>query len=68
MRRFLLKERRLFVTSNAGFASMLGLYGRIGDKRDDGSFFVEFSAEADCVLISGNRYRIVDLRVGKFDE
>ena len=68
MRRFLLKERRLFVTSNAGFARMLGSYGRIGDKRDDGSFFVEFSAEADCVLISGHRYRIIDLRVGKFGE
>jgi hypothetical protein len=67
-RRFLLKERRLFVTSDAGFARMLGPYGRIGDKRDDGSFFVEFSAEADCVVLPGNRYRILDLRVGKFGE
>jgi hypothetical protein len=47
---------------------MLGPYGRIGDKRDDGSFFVEFSAEADCVVMPGNRYRILDLRVGKFGE
>jgi hypothetical protein len=66
--RFLLRESRLFVTSDAGFLRMLGRYGRIGDKRDDGSFFVEFSAEADCILVPGNRYRIVDLRVGKFGD
>jgi len=66
-RRFLLKEHRLFLTTEKGFAKMLGPYGRIGDDRGDGGFFVEFSAEADCVLMPGNRYRIVDLRVGKFD-
>ena len=67
-RRFLLKERRLFLTTDAGFARMLGPYGRIGGDRGDGGFFVEFSAEADCVLVSDNRYRIVDLRVGKFGQ
>jgi hypothetical protein len=67
-RRFLLKERRLFVTSDPGFVRMLGAYGRITDKLDDARFFVEFSAEADCVLMPNNRYRIVDLRVGKFGE
>lgn len=66
-RHFLLKEHRLFLTTDAGFARMLGPYGRAGDDRGDGGFFVEFSAEADCVLVSGHRYRIVDLRVGKFD-
>ena len=30
--------------------------------------FVEFSAEADCMLVSGKRYRIVGLRVGEFRE
>jgi hypothetical protein len=67
-RRFLLRENRLFVTSDPGFARMLGAYGKITDKPDEGRFFVEFSAEADCVLLPGNRYRIVDLRVGKFGE
>jgi hypothetical protein len=67
-RRFLLKERRLFVTSDPGFVRMLGAYGRMTDKLDDSRFFVEFSAEADCVLMPNNRYRIVDLRVGKFGE
>jgi hypothetical protein len=67
-RRFLLREHRLFVTSDPGFARMMGAYGKITDKLDEGRFFVEFSAEADCVLMSGNRYRIIDLRVGKFGE
>jgi hypothetical protein len=67
-RRFLLRENRLFVTSDRGFARMMGAYGKITDKPDEGRFFVEFSAEADCVLMPGNRYRIVDLRVGKFGE
>ncbi len=67
-RRFLLREYRLFVTSERGFARMLGAYGRTTDKPDEGKFFVEFSAEADCVLMPGNRYRIVDLRVGKFGD
>jgi hypothetical protein len=67
-RRFLLRERRLFVTSDPGFARMMGAYGKITDKLDEGRFFVEFSAEADCVVMPGNRYRIVDLRVGKFGE
>jgi hypothetical protein len=66
--RFLLKENRLFLTRESGFAKMLGAYGRIRDKRDDGSFFVEFSAEADCVVLPGGHYRIVDLRVGKFGD
>ena len=67
-RRFLLKEHRLFVTSDPGFVRMVGSYGRVTDKLDNGRFFVEFSAEADCVLMPNNRYRIVDLRVGKFGE
>jgi hypothetical protein len=67
-RRFLLRENRLFVTPDPGFARMMGAYGKITDKPDEGRFFVEFSAEADCVLMPGNRYRIVDLRVGKFGE
>ena len=67
-RRFLLRENRLFVTSDRGFARRMGAYGKLTDKPDEGRFFVEFSAEADCVLMPGNRYRIVDLSVGKFGE
>jgi hypothetical protein len=63
-RRFLLSESHLFNPSDPGFARMLGAWG----KRDEGTGLIEFSAEADCVLLPGNRYRIVDLRVGKFGE
>jgi hypothetical protein len=67
-RRFLLKEHRLFLARDPGFARSLGAYGKQTDKTDDGRLFFEFSAEADCLLMPGNRYRIVDLRVGKFGE
>jgi hypothetical protein len=66
-RRFRLREHHLFQTSSMDFTRLLGAYGKPAQKLDDGRFMVEFSAEADCVLISGHRYRIVDLRVGKFD-
>ncbi|THD45123.1 MAG: hypothetical protein E8A46_29380 [Bradyrhizobium sp.] len=65
-RRFVLKERRRFVTSGPGFERMLGAFGRVTDKLDDGRLMIEFSAEADCLLMPGDRYRIVDLRTGKF--
>ena len=67
-RRFRLWERHLFSAADAGALRMLGRFGRVTDKRDDGRLMVEFVAEADCVLVAGNRYRIVDLRVGKFGE
>ena len=41
---------------------MFGAYGRVTEKRDDGRLEVEFSAEADCLLLPGHRYRAVDLR------
>jgi hypothetical protein len=64
--RFRLREHRLFLTTDPGFVRLLGPYGRIKETLDDGRLSVEFSAEADCVVMPGNRYRIVDLRVGKF--
>jgi hypothetical protein len=67
-RRFVLRENHLFKTANPGFVRMLGRYGKVTDKLDDGHMMVEFAAEADCVLLAGNRYRVVDLRVGKFAE
>jgi hypothetical protein len=67
-RRFVLREHRLFLARDGGFARSLGAYGKQTDKTDDGRLFFEFSAEADCLLMPGNRYRVVDLRVGKFGE
>ena len=65
--RFTLSEHRLFVTQDAGFAGRLGGYARVTDKLEEGRLVVEFSAEADCV-ISGGGYRVVNIRVGKFDD
>ena len=67
-RRFVLRENRLFQPSDPGFARMLGPWGKVTGKLVDGRELIEFAAEADCVLVAGNRYRIVDLRVGKFGE
>ena len=66
--RFRLTERRMFLTEDEGFAGKLGAYGKVTDKLDTGKWLVEFSAEAIGVLMPGNRYRIVDLKVGKFGE
>lgn len=35
------------------------------EKLDDGRLAVEFSAEAECELLSGDRYRVIDLRARK---
>ena len=67
-RRFLLKENRVFVTTDRGFARMMGAYAKVTDQPAERRLVVEFSAEADCVLMPGNRYRIIDLRVGKFGD
>jgi hypothetical protein len=37
----------------------------VTEKLDDGRLAVEFSAEAECELLSGDRYRVIDLRAGK---
>jgi hypothetical protein len=65
-KRFVLREHRLFLTKDPGFARRLGAYAKETDKADDGRIFVKFSAEADCLLMPGNRYRVVDLGAGKF--
>lgn len=64
----MLRERRTFMTSDSELARLLGSYGKVTDKLEDGKTVVEFSAEAVGVLIAGHRYRVVDLRVGKFGE
>lgn len=63
--RFVLREHHVFLTSDAGFLRRLGGYGRVTDKTDDNRLLVDFYAEADCVLLPGDRYRIVDLRKQK---
>ena len=64
--RFKLVERYLVKTSDSGFIRMLGKYGTVSSRETDGAIFAEFAAEADCEIMPGNRYRIVDLRVAEF--
>jgi hypothetical protein len=65
---FLLREHLLLRSADPGFTRALGAYGKQTGPATDGGTFVEFSAEADCLVLPGHRYRIVDLRVGKFGE
>jgi hypothetical protein len=67
-KRFTLKERRSFVASDPRFMQMLGFYGRKMEQTADGKLVVEFSAKADCVLLPGNRYRIVNNIPWKFGD
>lgn len=68
--RFVLREYRTFMVNDPRFVRMFGAYGRVTDELDDGKqhdgrLVVEFSAEADCLLLPDHRYRVVDLRPGK---
>lgn len=64
--RFTLSENRLFLTRDTGFAKRLTRYAQVAEKLGDGRLAVEFAAEADCMMTSDHRYRIVDVRPGKF--
>ena len=64
--RFKLLERYLVKTTDPGFMRMLGKYGKISSREADGAIFAEFGADADCEVMPGNRYRIVNLRAVEF--
>jgi hypothetical protein len=59
--RILLREYQTFVVSDPAFLTLIGAYGRVKEKLDGGKLYVEFAAEADCIL-EGNHYRVIDLR------
>jgi hypothetical protein len=63
--RFTLREFRSFVAPDDSLVKLLGSYGRLADKLDDGRFVIEFYAEAECELLPDNRYRVVDRQPGK---
>lgn len=67
-RRFVLTENRLFITSSPNLLRSLGRYGRQTGDAGDKRVFVKFSAQAVCEIVSGNRYRIVDLKPGDFSD
>jgi hypothetical protein len=64
--RFVLREYRVFMTTDPGFVRSLGDYGEVTDNLGDGRMLVKFKAEADCVLMLHHGARVVDLKVGKF--
>lgn len=65
-RRFVLSQNLLLMGRDQALAARLGRYARIDGPRDDGKVTIQFAAEADCLLLPGNRYRIIDLRPGAF--
>ena len=66
--RFTLTEQSVFMTTSPDLARALGAYGKQVDKyKTDDKYYVEFAAEADCELISGDRYRIVKLKPAQFE-
>jgi hypothetical protein len=66
---FIMTERYLFVAKTPTLLRALGQYGRqTDDTRNDGRDTIEFSAQAECVLVSGDRYRIVRIKPGAFGE
>jgi hypothetical protein len=67
-RHFMLVENRLFITSSPNLLRSLGRYGRQTGDAGDKRFFVKFSAQAVCEIVGGNRYRIVDLKPGDFND
>lgn len=68
-RRFVLKENRLFIGAPPSLLRSLGRFGkRENDQMDEKRVFFKFSAEAVCELDGGNRYRVVDLKPGTFED
>jgi hypothetical protein len=66
--RFVIVERRLFQTRDAGLAGRLGGYSKeLKVRTNDGQRLVGFSAEAECRLLPGSRYKVIDLKPGQFD-
>lgn len=66
--RFSIAERRLFQTKDAGLAGRLGAYSKeLKTRTVDGYRLIGFSAEAECALQPHARYRVIDLKPGKFD-
>ena len=57
-----IREYQTFVVSDPAFLRLLGAYGRVKEKLDGGKLFVEFAAEADCILDAGRRYRVIALK------
>lgn len=66
--RFSITERHLFQTRDPALAGRLGRYVKeLKVRTDDKQWLIGFSAEGECRLASGFRYKVIDLKPGKFD-
>ena len=55
-------------TADPAFAGRLGNYVReLKVRTDDKQRLIGFSAEGECRLVRGFRYKVIDLKPGKFD-
>jgi hypothetical protein len=63
--RFRLREYQSFVASDDRLTRLFGAYGRVAEKLEDRRLSIEFYADAECELLPGDRYRVIDLRPGK---
>lgn len=69
--RFVLKERHWFKSDGPDLLRTFGRFGKdesTGEDKSAGHRFIQFSAEAECDLGPGDRYRTSDLRPGRFDD
>lgn len=62
--RFRLREFRSFVNPDDHLLKLLGAYGSVAEKLDGGKLYIEFFANAECELLSGDRVRVIDLKPG----
>jgi len=66
--RFAITERHLFQTRDAALAGLLGRYVKaLKVRTDDRQMLFGFSAAGECRLTPGHRYKVIDLKPGKFD-
>lgn len=63
--RFLLREYRSFLADDDRLAKLLGKFGRVSETFPDGRVEIQFMADAECEIVAGDRYRVIDLRPGK---
>jgi hypothetical protein len=64
-KRFILKEKAIMKTESMDVVRKLGPFARPDPSiADPGGHFLDFSAVAECELVSGDRYRIVELKPG----
>lgn len=66
--RFVLMERYRFRTRSADLPRILGRFAKTDEPESDGQMFVQFAAEATCVLLPEGGYRILAVQPGPLED